>query len=613
MLQTNLQAKLYTDILEYSYTISRRIGAENIMNAGSRVAEYAVLDPHSQEFAERFGRYLIDQGEIDQSAFLRASRAMLETNERFDFVLSRLGLMGEKSLACASAGFLGLPYLTEVGLPDSPVLLDDLDAEYLRRNKIIPTIDDEDKLLVITADPFNQEPADAVSYIMSRPLRLAVASESAVLKTIDQLRLTRADTHPGQELVSLDTQQADEEDVRRLADLASEAPVIRLVHNLIVYAVDANASDIHLEPTVDGLRVRIRLDGRLQDTETFPSNVKSAIISRIKIMAKLDIAERRLPQDGRIRSNVRGRDVDLRVATIPTLGGENIVLRILDRSSIALDFKELGFAGAKLQGLLKILDVPNGMFLVTGPTGSGKTTTLYAALNRLNDPQRKIFTIEDPIEYQLAGINQIQVQPSIDFTFARALRSILRHDPDLIMVGEIRDLETAEMAVQSALTGHLVLSTLHTNGAAASISRLIDMGVEDYLMASTVKGILAQRLVRRLCQHCSVPAPASPELLSCKREIVSDRDWPSYDVGSIRRPVGCEKCRSTGFLGRTTVSELLIMSEPVRSAIVNGRDERSVLAAAKEEGMIGMLEDGLKKVFDGLTTFEEVLRVTQMQ
>jgi general secretion pathway protein E len=397
---------------------------------------------------------------------------------------------------------------------------------------------------------------------------------------------------------------ASEDDVRRLEDMASEAPVIRLVHDLITRAVEAQASDIHVEPREDSVRVRYRIDGVLATVETLPPSLRAAVTSRIKIMANLNIAERRLPQDGRVKSTVRGKPIDLRISTMPTMLGESVVLRILDRSSVELDFERLGFHGATLETFTGLLAQPNGIILVTGPTGSGKTTTLYTALSRLNKAECKLFTVEDPIEYQLAGISQIQVQPKIGLTFAHALRSILRQDPDIIMVGEIRDLETAQMAIQASLTGHLVLSTLHTNGAAASLTRLLDMGVDDYLLASTLTGVLAQRLVRRLCGKCAVPDEPPP--------FVEKRLGGRRESLGLRRKVGCQACRQTGYAGRTTISELLVMNDALRRTLLERGSESAIEAAAVEGGMVAMFDDGLAKALGGETTIEEVLRVTRI-
>jgi general secretion pathway protein E len=396
--------------------------------------------------------------------------------------------------------------------------------------------------------------------------------------------------------------------------MASDAPVIRLVQSLVERAAAAQASDIHIEPREDSVRVRFRIDGVLHTVETLPLSLKAALSSRIKIMAQLNIAERRLPQDGRIRVNVRGREIDLRVSTMPAMCGESVVLRLLERSSVALDFQALGFDGAALAAFQSALQQPNGIILVTGPTGSGKTTTLYTALSTLNSTERKLFTVEDPVEYRLEGVNQIQVNPKIGLTFATALRSILRQDPDIVMVGEIRDLETAEIAIRASLTGHLVLSTVHTNSAAATVTRLLDMGVEDYLMASSLKAVVAQRLVRRLCKACSQPAEISPAQLE---RIVKYAGITSPSAASaahgIRRARGCGECHHTGFSGRTTVYEVLTVTEPVRDAILSEATERRLDDAGQASGMVPMLGNGIAKVLAGETTLEEVLRVTRFE
>jgi general secretion pathway protein E len=381
--------------------------------------------------------------------------------------------------------------------------------------------------------------------------------------------------------------------------------VIRAVNGLIVKAAELQASDIHLEPTEDSLRVRYRIDGALHDQAPLPAGLKSAVVSRIKVMAGLNIAERRLPQDGRLRMAVRGHEIDLRVATSPAIHGESVVLRLLDRSNLSLDFDSLGFDVETRDRFERALQQPHGVVLVTGPTGSGKTTTLYAALTGLNAPERKILTIEDPIEYRLGGINQTQVNPQIGLSFSAALRSFLRQDPDVMMVGEIRDLETAQIAVQAALTGHMILSTLHTNSAAAAVSRLVDMGVEPFLIATALNAVLAQRLVRRLCPHCAEPYEPSPALLE------------SMNLGAagagIRRlfhPRGCAAC-DHGFRGRVAVLELLVMDEAIADLVMARAEGRAVQRAAVAAGMRPMLEDGLAKASAGLTTVEEVLRVTR--
>jgi general secretion pathway protein E len=393
---------------------------------------------------------------------------------------------------------------------------------------------------------------------------------------------------------------ADEADVERLKDLASDAPVVRAVNALIGRAVERQASDIHIEPTEDSLKIRLRIDGALRDEPALPPALKSAFVSRIKVMSGLNIAERRLPQDGRLRLAVRGHDIDLRVATSPTIHGESVVMRILDRSNLPLDFQSLGFDPVTLDPFLKVLSRPHGIILVTGPTGSGKTTTLYAALASMNSAERKILTIEDPIEYRLAGVNQTQVNPQIGLTFAQALRSFLRQDPDVMMVGEIRDLETAQVSVQAALTGHTILATLHTNSAAASITRLLDMGVEPFLITSTVNAVLAQRLVRRLCPACREPFAPSAQSLAALGVAPAglERLW---------RPVGCAECGGSGFRGRVALLELLVTDAEIERLILARAEAREIQAAAS---LRTMLRDGIAKAAAGLTTLDEVLRVT---
>lgn len=559
-------------------------------------------DPRSDEFVDRLTAFLSARGALDDLALHRAQRAQRQSGERFDLVLTRLGLIPEAELARLLAEFLGMPLVNAKELPEIPLLADKLELQFLKGNRIIPIAEHGDTIVLATADPFNTDPIAAVGYLLGRPVEHRIMAPADIEQALERLYGRGAGVAADSTSVA---EQASEDDVRRLEDLASEAPVIRLVHELITRAVEAQASDIHVEPREDSLRVRYRLDGVLTTVETLPLAMRAAVTSRIKIMAHLNIAERRLPQDGRIKSTVRGKEIDLRVSTMPTMLGESVVLRILDRSSVQLDFAALGFAGPAHEAFAGLLTQPNGIILVTGPTGSGKTTTLYTALNTLNSIQSKLFTVEDPIEYQLTGVNQIQVQPRIGLTFAHALRSILRQDPDIIMVGEIRDLETAQMAIQSSLTGHLVLSTVHTNSAAGTVARLLDMGVENYLLASTVTGILAQRLVRRLCQQCAAPAEASPLLL----ESLGKR---RPDLRNLRKRVGCRACRSTGYLGRTTISELLMMTDAVRQRVLEMSGEAAIEATAIESGMVTMFEDGIDKALRGETTIDEVLRVTRI-
>jgi general secretion pathway protein E len=397
---------------------------------------------------------------------------------------------------------------------------------------------------------------------------------------------------------------ASQTDLDRLRDLASDAPVIRSVNAILTRAVDARASDIHIEPGASRLVVRFRIDGAMQEVESPPLRLRDAIVSRVKIMARLNIAERRLPQDGRMSASVRGTEIDFRVSTLPTVHGESVVIRVLDREQVSLDFAALGFDDHALSELNRILALPFGILLVTGPTGSGKTTTLYAALKQLNTPQRKLMTIEDPVEYQLEGVNQVQVQPQIGLSFAWALRSFLRQNPNIVMVGEIRDLETAQVAVQVALTGHMILSTLHTNDAASGVTRLLDMGVEDYLIVSTVNAILAQRLVRRLCVACRQPHEVSAVLAS-RLGLTLERPEIFFQAH------GCQACGGTGYRGRTTLLEILPMNDAIRRLVLDHASAGDIRTAAMAAGMRTMLAHGLEKAREGLTSLEEVLGATR--
>ena len=577
---------------------------------------YTGLDPRSVEFAEHFGAYLSTHAVLDELAIQRAKRAQRQSGERFHLVLQRLGLLADAPMAKVLAGYCGMRLVTEADFPQSALQSDDLEPAFLKLNRILPLTDENGTVEIAVADPFNTDATAALSYLLGRPIRTAIAADADIEKGLERLYTahTASGAKPAEASAkpAASSEAANDDDVRRLEDMASEAPIIRLVQDLIVRAVGMQASDIHIEPREDSVRVRFRIDGMLHTIETLPPAVRAAIGSRIKIMARLNIAERRLPQDGRLKVNVRGREIDLRVSTMPTLWGESIVLRILDRSSVDLDFEKLGFAGKSYSNLSQLLKQPNGIILVTGPTGSGKTTTLYTALSTLNSAERKIFTVEDPIEYQMPGINQIQVQPKIGLTFAHALRSILRQDPDIIMVGEIRDLETAQIAIQASLTGHLVLSTVHTNSAAATVTRLLDMGVEKYLLASCLKGVLAQRLVRRLCPTCATPSAEAPAVISMLRTTGIDTGkLLGGEPPRLHTAVGCPSCRQTGFSGRTTIYELLTTTPVVRDAMLAGSSEGVIESAGVADGMTTMLQNGLAKALCGQTTTEEVLRATR--
>jgi general secretion pathway protein E len=521
-------------------------------------------------------------------------------------LLVRLGLVSERDVAEAESGLLNLPLLRTADLPDEVPDLPDVSLRFLKQNLILPIAESNGDLTVLMANPRDDFARRALAMASGKTIIAQVGIASEIENGIEKL-LGGGRSAMGQIVESLGTEeQGDIEDVEHLRDLASEAPVIRLVNLIMQRAVESRASDIHIEPFENRLKVRYRIDGVLSEVEAPPSKSTAAVISRIKIMAKLNIAERRLPQDGRIMHRVQGKELDLRVSTVPTSHGESVVMRILDRESIVLDFDSLGFDDDIRAPFVHQLEMPHGIILVTGPTGSGKTTTLYTALSALNTPERKIITVEDPVEYQLEGINQIQAKSSIGLDFAHALRAIVRQDPDVIMIGEMRDLETARIAIQSALTGHLVLSTIHTNDAAGGITRMLDMGVEDYLLTSTVNALLAQRLVRTL-------DPVSREAYELLPEVAREiglTQLGERDRYELYRPVSTEE-NPTGYRGRTSILELLPMSDPIRRLVMQHATSGEIQDQAVAEGMRTMYLDGLNKCLKGVTTLDEVLRVTQ--
>ena len=558
------------------------------------------------EVLVRLGGSLVDSGAIDRRSLDRARRVAAETAGRLDHVLTQLGLVSERGLAEALAQLIRAPLVGPADYPDAPLFADRLKVKFLRQVRAMPIAAAEDRATLAMADPLDIFARDAVAAALGYPVRVAVAIPIELEAAFD--RLYAAANEDGEDAALLDGVMPDaepaEEDAERLKDLASEAPVIRLVNQLIARAVETHASDVHLEPFPDRLRVRYRYDGVLHEVEPPPARLQAAVISRIKIMSRLDIAERRLPQDGRIKLTVRGHEIDFRVSSIPSLHGEKVVLRVLDRSAVEFDYEKLGLPADIRLGLERALELPNGMVLVTGPTGSGKTTTLYTGLLKLNTVARNVVTVEDPIEFQLGGINQIQVRPQIGLNFASLLRSILRQDPDVIMIGEIRDLETAQIAVQAALTGHLVLSTVHTNSAAATMTRLRDMGLEDYLMTATLKAVLAQRLVRRLCPECKAVEPAPAALIE---RFGMTRLAPAQEI-VLYHSVGCPACRGTGFRGRRAIAELLVPNRAIDRLIFEGADDAAIERAAVAEGMRPIFDSGLLAVLEGDTTIEEVVR-----
>lgn len=502
-----------------------------------------------------------------------------------------------------------MPNLSYQDYPKEPLVLDNLSVKFMKQSKFVPIRIDGDTLRIAMAEPDDSETADALRFAYGLQIEPLRGNEEDILDAIERLYGAGSQSietiieEAGKDIYEISAEA--EQDVDHLRDLASEAPIIRLVNRLILNAVEQRASDIHFEPFENEFKVRYRIDGVLRDVESPPGRLQAAVISRVKIMSKLDIAERRLPQDGRIKLRIAEREIDFRVSTIPTLFGESLVMRILDSETLVMDLKKLGFPDEILPRYIDLIAQPYGMILVTGPTGSGKTSTLYTTLAKINSPENKIITLEDPVEYQLAGVNQIHINQKIGLTFASGLRSIVRQDPDIILVGEIRDRETAEIAIQSALTGHLIFSTLHTNDSAGAITRLLDMGVEHFLLSSVLLGVLAQRLVRVLCPHCKAKTQPDDKLLDSMR----------FDNGLADRPEifaaqGCETCRSTGFMGRIGIFEYLPVDEDIRREIVRQSDTETIKNAAINKGFTNLRQDGWRKVKAGVTTVSEVLRVT---
>lgn len=555
---------------------------------------------------QSFLNILLDKNKLSANELKKVERMQKSSvAEGLPHLLVKLGLCSELDVADAfvEAGHFEKTVSGEYPL-ESP-LPDSVSLRFLKNYHVIGMASRDEEIEVTMMDPEDQFVIDALQLATGK----RVFTKVGLLSEIDaalEMQYGEGRSQMDRIVDDLTVDEVGEEDLEHLKDLASEAPVIKMVNLIMQRAIETKASDIHIEPFEHTLKVRLRIDGVLQDINSPPVKSTAAVISRIKIMAKLNIAERRLPQDGRIKVQMLGKELDLRVSTIPTMYGESVVIRLLDKENMVFDFAALGFSGRHSEQFLEVLAQPHGIILITGPTGSGKSTSLYAALKMLNTSERKIITVEDPVEYQLEGVNQIQAKPQIGLTFAAALRSIVRQDPDVIMIGEMRDLETAKIAVQSALTGHLVLSTLHTNDAAGGVTRLLDMGLEEYLLSSTVNGILAQRLVRKLCPHCKEGHPAPPELVT---ELNLRRYQPEGDI-TLFKAVGCASCGGVGYRGRLAIIEFLRMTDPLRKLIMAHEEAGEIQKLAIEEGMRTMYEDGLDKVVQGVTTLEEVLRVT---
>jgi len=559
---------------------------------------------------KRIGDILTEQGLITPKQLKEALEAQKNGNKkRLGEIFVETGVITREELY----EILQYVYETEyVDLSDyviDPEVISLIPEKVASQFKLIPISKSDNELIIAMANPLDVYAIDFVrSHTKIKKIKSLLAPEEDILNTINSYyELGEYDDiieKLGTEVIF--KEEEEEEDSKKLEAISREAPIIQLVNMLIVQGVKDRASDIHIEPNEKGLLIRFRIDGMLHDIRTLPNNIKSAVISRIKILAKMDIAERRLPQDGRFQVKFGTREVDLRVSTIPTVLGEKVVLRLLDKSKGLIKLEQLGFIPEQLEEFESIISKSYGIILLTGPTGSGKTTTLYAALNEVNSKDKNIITVEDPVEYKLNRINQIQIKPKINLTFANTLRSILRQDPDIIMVGEIRDSETAQIAVQAALTGHLVFSTLHTNDAASALTRLIDMDVETFLISSSVIGVIAQRLVRVICEKCKEEYTPGKDVLSGLELKANSK---GDDKVKLYRGTGCSFCKNTGYFGRTSIYELIVLDEEIRALIISKASSNLIKDAAIKKGMKTLKDSGLEKVLQGITTIEEVLRV----
>lgn len=551
------------------------------------------------------GEAMVELGLITPEKLKQAKQEAERTREPLRRVLIRLGLVDEEAIVSFMEEQMGIPRMDLSNYLIDPKTVEFIPESLARKHLLMPLFKIGDTLTIAMADPMDVFAIDEIRLKTNCEVEPVVVSEKDLLKTLNQYygaKGTMEEVIKSIDKEKLGLKEGVEPELKRLEGLAEEAPVVKLVNLIIIEAIKAGASDIHIEPDENLLRTRYRIDGVLHEVMSPPKHLQSAIISRIKILSGMDIAERRLPQDGRFQLKVENRQIDSRVSTVPTVYGENVVIRLLDLTSVLLGLGELGFSSEELKIYENLIRKPYGIILATGPTGSGKTTTLYSSLNTINSPEKNIVTIEDPIEYRLELVRQMQVNPKAGLTFANGLRSILRQDPDIIMVGEIRDLETAEIAIQAALTGHLVFSTLHTNDAPGAITRLVDMGVEPFLVASSITGVVAQRLVRTICKDCKEEYKPSEKIL---------KDMGLSTTAKYFRGKGCKKCMNTGYKGRIGIFELMAPNDEIRALIVAKASTNEIRKATLNSRMKTMRDDGIDKVKSGATTLEEVLRVTQ--
>ncbi len=546
---------------------------------------------------------LQQRGLITDEGIERVQAAALAHGIAFSTAATRLGVVSERDMAQTFAEILGVAVLTRAEYPQPPHIPSDLNLAFLRKHRVCPVMVSETYVRLAMANPQDSVAIAGIRFALGKDVEPVAALESDI---DEYLQAGTTDISAGTDNVTLGASSTGD-DIDKLSDHDSEAPAIRMAHQLLTQAMDAGASDVHLEPMTDSLVVRYRIDGVLQEVDVLSNRWSRSVVSRLKLMARLDIAERRLPQDGRIRFTTRGVSLDLRVATFPTLHGESMVLRLLGQHSVSPELESLGLDPSGLQALRAALDRPHGIVLITGPTGSGKTTTLYAALNAIRSPERKIVTVEDPVEYTLPGVSQLQVKPEIGLTYGAALRSVLRNDPDVIMIGEIRDQETADIAIRSALTGHLVLATLHTNTAAGAITRLLDLGVEDYLLASTLVFAGAQRLVRRICPECCTTREPTGD----ERHALVSVSGHKAETCQLPVAMGCPACRGRGYTGRLPIFEALPIGLEEQAAIRQPHAEEVLLGITRRKNTPTLWSHGLDRVIQGETTLEEVLSVVE--
>jgi type IV pilus assembly protein PilB len=556
----------------------------------------------------RLGEILLAKYRITPEQLESALEEQKKTGEKLGEILQKMGLVESKEVYGALAEQLGVPYVDLDSYVIDPRVVTLLPEKFCRQYQLVPIGEEKNALILAMANPVDVVAIDRVRLMTKKEVKPVMASPQDIEKVLNayygigesvEELIREAETREGLVL----PEEEEELKIDQLKALGEEAPIIRVVNMLILQAIRSGASDIHIEPQEDQVRIRFRIDGILHDITSTSIQVHPALVSRIKILSRMNIAERRLPQDGRFQVTVDNRTVDFRVSSLPTIFGEKIVMRILDKSMLLLDLDRLGFEEEDLEKFYRLIQHPYGMILLTGPTGSGKTTTLYSALNFINKPDLNIITIEDPVEYRLPGINQVQVRPKIGLTFASALRAIMRQDPDVIMVGEIRDYETAEIAIHAALTGHLVFSTLHTNTAAGALVRLQEMGIPSYLIASALVGVVAQRLVRKICERCKVAFEVRGPIA---RELTGGKE----DHLVLFRGKGCPECNKTGYRGRIAVSEVLVMDDDLRALVLRNATEREITEKACEKGMRTLRENAIRKVLRGVTTLEEMYRVT---